>query len=317
MNKKVFITSRSFGQVSDRPLKILSQNNIEYDFKSKPSLLEEKDFLNVIDKYDALIVGADKITEKVIEKGKNLKIICKHGTGVDNIDLNAAKKNNVCVTNVAGVNSDAVADTTFGLIIDIARRLSYASNIVKCGEWTKVIGVDVHNKTLGIIGFGAIGKKVAKRALGFDMKVIAYDPFINKLPDNYDKVQLSGFQYILKNSDFLTLHIPLNKGTRNLIDEPQMSIMKKGSFIINASRGGIINEDALYKNIINGHLAGAGLDVVEKEPAKGNPLLKLDNVVILPHIASYSKEAIDSVSTTCSWNVVKKLNNETPGNIIV
>jgi D-3-phosphoglycerate dehydrogenase len=315
MSKRVLITSRSFGQVSEEPLNILKENGIEVDFQNDE--YNEEKFQSIIGNYDALIIGAHEFSPKAMEKAKKLKIICKHGAGLDNINLEAAKKYNIRVTNVPATNSNAVADLAFGLMLDVARKISFAASRVKDGLWERVIGTDVCYKTLGVIGFGAIAKNVAKRAGGFGMKVLAYDPYVTDLPDGFPHVSLVTFEDVIKQSDFISVHVPLNDATRNLIGREQMEMMKKGAFIINTSRGGIVNEEALYEYLKNGHLAGAGLDVTEKEPPTGSPLLTLDNVTVVPHIGMYSKEAINAVSVICARNVVKMLNNEQPDHIVV
>ncbi|MCX7795815.1 MAG: phosphoglycerate dehydrogenase [bacterium] len=314
MTWRVLVTSRSFGKISDEPVNLLRENGIEVDFLTEP---REEDVLKVIEKYDAMVVGNDKITRGILEKAKNLKIICKHGVGVDNIDLESAKEFRVTVTNVPSTNSDAVADLAFGLIIDLARRITATSYKVKNGKWEPLVGVDVHRKILGIIGLGAIGKKVAKRAIGFDMTVLAYDPYIDNLPDEISFVRLVSLEDVLKNADFLTIHTPLTDKTKGLIGEKEISIMKKGSFIINTAREGIVDESALYKYLQDGHLGGAGLDVVDKNSPVKDLLLSLDNVIILPHMGMYSKETINSVSMVCAQNIVKMFLGKPPDNIVV
>lgn len=316
MTFKILVTSRSFGQVSEEPIKLLEQNNFSIDFKQESGLYGEEDFLKVIGEYDAIIVGADHMTAKVIETGRKLKIICKHGAGVDNIDCEKAKEKGIPVTNVPATNSDAVADFTFGLILNIARKISESAFEVKQGKWNKNIGVDIYKKTLGIIGCGAIGRRVAKRAKGFDMEVLAYDPYVTK-STNASDINLVDFETLIKASDFISIHVPLTPDTRNLISSNEMQQMKKGAFIINTARGGIVDENALYQYLANGHLGGAALDVTEQEPIQNNsPLLKLDNVIITSHIASYSKESLNAVSMACAKNIIKRFNYETPDNIV-
>jgi len=316
MTIKILVTSRSFSQVSEEPIKLLKQNNFLIDFKQESGLYGEEDFLKVIGAYDAVIVGADHMTAKVIEAGRKLKIICKHGAGVDNIDCEKAKEKGIPVTNVPATNSDAVADFTFGLILNIARKISESAFEVKCGNWNKNIGVNVYKKTLGIIGCGAIGRRVAKRAKGFDMQILAYDPYVAKTANTFE-INLVNFETLIKESDFISIHVPLTSDTRNLISSKEMQQMKKGAFIINTARGGIVDENALYQFLENGHLGGAALDVTEQEPIQDDsPLLKLNNVIITSHIASYSKESLNAVSMACAKNIIKRFNNETPDNIV-
>lgn len=304
MEKKVLITSRSFGSVGNEPLDILREHGIEAHFTKGSGLLGEDELIKALSGFKALIVGNDKVTAKVSSYSPDLAIICKHGTGVDNIDVKAAQENNITVTNVPATNADAVADLTFGLMLDVARRISFAAQTVKQGKWAKVTGVDVCCKSLGLIGLGAIGKRVAKRALGFDMRVIAFDPMVDNAPDGLP-IEMLPFEEVLKQCDFLSLHVPLNDKTKNLISYKEMAMMKKGSFMINAARGGVLDERALYENLISGHIRGAGLDVTENEPPVGSPLLDLDNVTIIPHMASHSIEAINAVSVACAKNVVR------------
>jgi len=285
-------------------MEILRQHGIEAHFTKGPALLSEDEFIKALSGFKALIVGNDKITAKVLAHSPDLAIICKHGTGLDNIDIKAAQTNNVTVTNVPATNADAVADLTFGLMLDVARRISFAVETVKQGKWAKVTGVDLCFKSLGLIGLGAIGKRVAKRAFGFDMRVVAFDPMVENAPDGLP-IEMLPFEEVLKQCDFLSLHVPLNNKTKNLISYKEMAMMKKGSFIINAARGGVLDEQALYENLISGHIRGAGLDVTENEPPVGSPLLDLDNVTIVPHMASHSIEAINAVSVACAKNVVR------------
>ncbi len=315
MAKKVLITSRSFGQVSEEPLNILKENGMEVEFYNQS--YDEERFRNIIGRYDALIIGAHRFSEEAMQKAGQLKIICKHGAGLDNIDLELARKYRLRVTNVPGTNSNAVADLVLGLMLDVARKISFGANEVKKGMWGKIIGTDVCGKTLGLIGFGAIARNVAKRAAGFDMEVLAYDPYIDALPEGFTRVRLAALEEVIEQADFLSLHVPLNGETKNLISFEQMGRMKKGSFIINTARGGIVNEADLYEHLQSGHMAGAGLDVTAQEPPTGSPLLTLDNVTIVPHIGMYSKEAINAVSVVCAKNVVKMFQGETPDYIVV
>jgi len=304
MSKKVLITSRSFGQISDEPVRILEGAGLELTLLGKD--FSQEKFDSIIPEYDALIIGVHTFPEEVMEKCAKLKIICKHGAGVDNIPLEKAKELGIAVCNAPGTNSNAVADLAFGLILAVSRNIVLANNNVKRGEWKPVVGQDVCYKTLGLIGFGAIAKNVARRAKGFSMKVLAYDPYVKEVPEEFRKyVTLTDFDTVIKNCDFLSLHLPLTDETRNMISAKELAMMKKGSYVINTARGGIVNEKDLYDALVSGHIAAVALDVSEQEPINpDNPLLKLDNVIITPHIGMYSKEAINAVSLICAENVV-------------
>ena len=307
MSKKVLITSRSFGKISDEPKKVLEDAGFEITFKGTD--FDQDEFNRSIPEYDALVIGAHPFPEEVMEKCDHLQIICKHGAGLDNIPLEKAKECGIAVCNVPGTNSNAVADLAIGLMLAVTRNIVIANNRVRNGEWKPAIGVDVCFKTLGIFGFGAIAKNVARRANGFGMKVLAYDPYVKEVPEEFKSfVTLSSIDEIIKNADIISMHLPLTDETRDMIAAKEMAAMKEGAYIINTARGGIVNEHDLYEAVKSGHIAGAALDVSEQEPmAEDNPLRTLENVIITPHIGMYSKEAIGAVSLICAQNAAAKL----------
>lgn len=309
MDKKVLITSRSFGKISDEPLNILKEAGYEVTLKGKD--FDQAEFEAMIPDYDALIIGAHEFPEAVMDRCSRLKIICKHGAGLDNIHLDKARELGIAVCNVPGTNSNAVADLTFGLMLAVARNIVSTNRWVHEGKWQTAIGVDVCGKTLGLMGFGAIAKNVARRARGFGMQVLAYDPYVKELPQEFQEyVTLCGQEEVLTGCDFLSLHLPLNDETQGMIADRELTRMRQGAYIINCARGGIVSERALYEALVTGHIAGAAMDVSEVEPmAADNPLLTLDNVIVTPHIGMYSKEAIGAVSLICAQNVAARGEN--------
>lgn len=310
MSKKVMITSRSFGSIDDTPMNILKDAGYEIVLRGKD--FDQQAFNAEIADYDALIIGAHDFPAEVLATCKKLKIICKHGAGLDNIPMEAAKAQGVMVCNVPGTNANAVADLTFGLMLCCARQIVAANNRVHNGAWKTITGTDVYAKTLGLLGFGAIAKNVARRAAGFNMKVLAYDPFVKTLPQEFSHVTLcDNMMDVVSQCDFLSLHLPLTDETRGMIGARELAAMKQGAYLINAARGGIVNEKALYDALVSGHLAAAAMDVSEKEPIdSANPLLTLENVVITPHLGMYSKEAIGAVSIICAQNAAAVLTGE-------
>jgi len=305
--KKVLITSRSFGNSSDIPFQILKDADINYTLMGAD--FDEEKFKEIIPEYDALIIGAHMFYPEDMKRCPKLQIICKHGAGLDNIYLDDAKELGITVTNVPAMNANAVADLAFGHILNVSRGISISNTRVHNGEWKSYIGRDVYKKVLGLVGFGAIAKNVARRAYGFSMQVLAYDPFVTEVPHEFkDYIQLVDFDTVVKKSDIISIHVPLTDKTKNLFDKKTIYSLKKEAFLINTGRGGIINETDLYECMKVGHLGGAALDVVEVEPmTKNNPLLTLENLVVTPHIGMYSLEAIGAVSIVCAQNVVKKL----------
>lgn len=304
MKYKVLVTSRSFGKAENRSVEILKKANIQVDYTDANS------FEAKIPNYDALIIGAHNFSPELMNLCSKLKVICKHGAELDNIPLDKAKEMGIKVFNVPGVNTERVADLTFGLLLDISRQISYTNKIVHLGKWQTAIGSDITGKTLGILGLGAIGKSVAQRATGFKMNIIAFDPYISnsKLEKEFEYISLCSLDSVLQESDFLSIHVPLTEETKNLLSEKNLLKMKKGSYIINTAKGEVIDENALYKLLKSGHLSGAAMDVCTIEPIPPfHPLLELDNVVITPHIGVYTKEAISEVSLTCAKYIVETL----------
>ena len=315
--KKVLVTSRSFGKVSDEPLNILKEAGLEVTLMGAD--FDEEKFKAAVPEYDAHIIGAHKFYPEDMAKCEKLQIICKHGAGLDNIYLDEAKAQGVRVTNVPAMNANAVADLAVAHMLNVCRGVSLCSANVKSGQWKTYIGKDMYHKTLGLIGFGNIAKNVARRAHGFSMDVIAYDPYVKEIPEEFKEyVRLGTLDEVIENGDFVSIHVPLTEETRDMFNKESMGRMKEGAYLINTGRGGIVNEADLYEAVKSGHLGGAALDVTASEPIEAdNPLLTLDNVVITPHIGMYSFEAINAVSVVCAKNVVKQLAGETPDFVVV
>ncbi|NLU07974.1 phosphoglycerate dehydrogenase [uncultured Clostridium sp.] len=312
---KVISTSPSFAKYSKEPIEYLNRYGIQVEYL--PADINEDEFINRIQDVDGLIVAFTKINSSVLDNAPKLKIVCKHGVGVDNIDLEETRKRNIYVTNVPNANKHAVADFAFGLILSVARQIPQANEFTKKGKWTRIFGSDVYGKNIGIIGLGNIGKQVALRAEGFNMKILAYDPYPDmKFADKY-KVKFLPLGELLEQSDFVTIHIPLIEKTRNLIDLNKLKLMKRTAYLVNASRGGIVVEDDLYSVLKEKVISGAAMDVFSKEPMKTNPLFELPNFIASPHIAGYTAGAINALGMTCAKNIVNVLINKTEPDFIV
>ena len=312
---KVAITDAEYPSI-DIEKKVLSKLNVElvkFQCKTEDELIKNcKDA-------DALLNQYAKITQNVIEHLDNVKIIARYGVGVDNVNLNAATKKGIFVTNVVYDICD-VADHTITLMLALTRKLFFVNKSVKKLEWDwkKFYPITrIKGKTVGIIGLGRVGRQVAKRINCFDVKILACDPYISlDVFKNYNAKNVD-FNTILEQSDFVTLHIPLNDETRYMISTNQLKKMKKTAILINAARGGIVDEEALYKALLENEIAGAGLDVLEKEPVeKDNPLLKLDNVIITPHMGWYSEDSVDEVQKIAAEQVLMFLQGKVPINLV-
>lgn len=304
---KIMITSRSFGKINDEPRKILEDAGFEIVMKG--SDFNQEEFEATIPEYDALIIGAHPFPESVLEKCSKLQIICKHGVGLDNIPIDKCRELGVAVCNTPGTNSNAVADLAFGLILASCRNIVACNNNVHAGTWKTEIGVDVYKKTLGVLGYGAIAKNVIRRAKGFNMNVLIYNHRPKELDEEFkDYARFVGLDELYKESDIISVHLPLTDETNNMIAKEQIDVMKDGVVIVNTARGGIVNEQDLYEACKTGKVRAAALDVSIKEPmAEDNPLRELSNVIITPHLGMYSKEAINAVSIMCAENAAAKV----------
>ncbi len=273
-----------------------------------------EDLLKVVGDYDALIVrGRTKVTEPVFAAGKNLKVVGRAGVGVDNIDLNAAKAHQVTVVNSPTATTLAVAELAMALMLSAVREIPRGDAGMKAGNWLKkeMEGTELWRKTLGVIGFGRIGAAVAKRAAAFDMDIIGYDPLIPA-----DEIQKRGgkpvsFDELLAKADIITLHIPLDAGSKNLLNAEAFAKMKNGVIVICAARGGVIDEAALLAALESGKVAAAGLDVFTAEPPGVTPLVAHPKVICVPHIGAQTQEAQVRAADDIASEVVAALKGDT------
>ena len=260
--------------------------------------------------HGVIVRSATKVTRKVVEAGDELVVIGRAGAGVDNIDVEAATERGIIVMNTPGGNTIAVAEHTIGLLLALARNLPQAHGALKAGRWekNKYPGVELYNKVLGVVGLGRIGSEVARRALGLSMKVIAYDPYLTRDAAERLGVESVELDDLFQRSDFISIHTPLTKDTKNFIDAAQFARMKPGVRLINCARGGVVNESALVAAIRAGRVGGAALDVFEKEPLPaGHPLLGLEAVIVTPHLAASTEEAQSTVALAIAEQVAAVL----------
>jgi D-3-phosphoglycerate dehydrogenase len=291
--------------LSKKGLEILDKaKEIEYDLKPGLSLEELK---KIISEYDAIIIRSEtKLKAEIIEAADRLKVIGRAGIGLDNVDLRAATKKGIVVMNTPQENAIAAAEHTIAMMLSISRKIPQATATMRAGKWEKrkFVGVELYGKTLGLIGIGVIGTIVADRARGLKMKAIGYDPYLSKEVAEKKGVELVSMDELLNKSDFISVHTPLTDETRNLIDKNSFRKMRSGVILVNCARGGIVNEKDLYEAIKEGKVAGAALDVFEKEPAIGNPLLELEEVICTPHLGASTGEAQENVSIAIAQQIV-------------
>ena len=308
---KILVTPTSFRPDSDSPaMKKLKSFSGSLVFNPGAKPLTEDELIPLLDGCVGCIAGLDFFTAKVIENAKDLKVISRYGAGVDRVDLPAAKAKNVVVCNTPGANAQAVADLTFALLLCTARKVHILDRKTREGQWPRSNGTELYSKTIGILGLGAIGKAVAQRAAGFSMKVLAYDPYINKEYAAANRIIPADLAAIIREADFLSLNMPLTDETRHIISADVMKNMKKGAIIVNTARGGLIDEAAAYELLISGHLGGMGLDVFEEEPPQKTPLFDLENVVLTPHTSAHTTEATSAMADMSVQNLIDVLSGK-------
>lgn len=283
------------------------ETGVEVDVKIG---LSPEELISCIGNYNALLVRSEtKVTREAIEAASNLQVIGRAGAGVDTIDMEAATKKGIIVMNTPGGNTIATAEHTMALMLSLSRNIPQAHTSVRSKEWNrkKYAGVELFNKTLGIIGLGRIGTEVAKRAQSFGMYVIGYDPYISEERVKSLGIELVELEEIYKRSDYITLHVPKTAETKYMISKKEINLMKKNVRLINCARGGLIKEEDLIEALQNGRIAGVALDVYEKEPPEESPLFTMDNCVTVPHLGASTREASLNVGIDIANQVLEVL----------
>ena len=291
--------------IHDDGVKILKEAGYIVDLRTS---ITASELAEAIGDFDAIVVRSrTKVTEQILEAGKRLKAVARAGVGLDNIDLNAAKRLGIIVVNSPEAPSNAVAELVLGLMLSLARRIPEADFSMKKGEWIKkrFTGIELKGRTLGIIGFGRIGYQLAKKAGALEMRVLTYARTM-EFVEEAEAVTVDLYE-LLGSSDFVTVHVPLLPQTKHMIGTEEISAMMDGAYLINAARGGVIDEEALRKALVSGKLAGAALDVYKEEPPQDLSLTGLQNVVSLPHIGAATVEAQRANSTVVAEKLIKIL----------
>jgi len=288
--------------------KILNDNGLKVTYD--PTITPEK-ILETVSSYNIIIVRSrTTITKEIIDKANNCKIIARVGVGLDNVDQDAAKAKNIRVINAVEGAMNAVAELVLGLMLSLARQTARGDRGIRSGKWLKkeLMGTELRGKYLGIVGMGNIGKRLGRLAKALNMNIIGYD--VIPIDEEFSKevgLMKADLNTLLQSSDYVSIHVPLLDSTYHLIDAQKMATMKKTAKIINTSRGGVIDEDALYEALKNGNLGGAALDVFEKEPATNHKLTELDNVILTPHIGAQTKEAQSLAANVIGEKIIQIL----------
>ncbi len=309
---KVLIGSKSFGQSHPGHLEQLRAAGCEILPNELGRAYRAAELTLALRGVDAIVTGTDELTAEVIASSDALKTIAKHGVGLDNIDLPAARARGIVVSAAFGAVHDSVADLTLALLLAVARGLVPADQRTRAGQWKGFMGMELRGKTLGVVGLGKIGKEVALRAAAFGMELVATDPYPDEAFARAHAVRYLPLAELLATADVVSLHAGLSQAGRPLLGRAELSTMKQGSLLVNTGRGHLVDEEALAEALRAGPLAGAGLDVYQREPPAGSPLLELPNVVLAPHMAGDTREARRRIGEITVENIVRVMRGEPP-----
>lgn len=312
VKKKVLITARTFGKIAKEPLRMFPPEAYELVWNPYDRPLAEDEYALLAQDTSALIVGGEKVPAKVLEEGSLLRVVSVHGVGTDNIDLKLATERGIMVCNAPGANTNAVAELALGLMLASARRIPYADRQVKAGKWGQCIGVELAGKTLGIVGLGRIGRAVACKAKALGMKVVAHDILADEGFLREEGIEALTLDDLLSRSDFVSLHCPLTPETEGLMDERRLRKMKSTAYLVNLSRGKVVEEKALARALEEGWIAGAATDVYSVEPPAGSPLLSVEDLVTTMHMGAHTQEALAEMGRITAQNVLDGLEGRRP-----
>lgn len=310
---RVLVTPTSFGK-DDPALKATLEKTVgEVIYNAKNLPLPASELASLVKDIDGYIAGLDQIDASVIGAGNRLRVIARYGVGVDRVDLKAATKKGIVVTNTPGANSVAVAELTIALMLTLGRQVCKADQATRRGEWPRFSGIGLRGKTVGLVGFGSIGREVASRLRAFGSRILVSDPHVEREMVERCGVELVSLDELLRSSDFVSLHASLNPATERMVDQSFLRNMKSGSFLVNTARGELIEETALHHALVQGHLRGAALDCFCKEPPDAeNPLLQLPQVTATPHTGSHTDEAMNTMGWMSLQACLAVLRGERP-----
>ena len=313
----ILITSTSFGKKIKGPLETLQSKGYELKLNDLGRPMTPEELIERLDGYEGCIAGLDHFTADVLGKSKQLRILARYGAGVDRVDLQAAADAGIMVTNTPVANSDSVADLAVGLMLAVARNIPAADRTVREGGWSNMYGVSLAGKTVGLVGCGRIGRRVADRVRGFRCRVIAVDPALDAATAAEAQVELVSLDALLAASDFISLHLPANEQTRGCISTEQFRRMKPSAILVNTARGEVIDEPALLAALRDGEIRGAGLDAHAEEPPDPSRYEGLDNVVLTPHMGAYTEDALINMADGAVENLCAFFEGREPPDVVV
>jgi D-3-phosphoglycerate dehydrogenase len=315
--KRVLVTSTSFGSSDPDLIRDLENavGEVVYNDYARP--LSESELIPLIGEIDGFIAGVDDIGAEVIRAGRKLKVIARYGTGTDRVDIQAATRKGIVVTNTPGANSAAVAELTVGLMIALARNLYAVIQATRSGGWPRYTGVGFKGKTVGLVGLGFIGREVAKRLKPFGCRLLGTDPVVDPQTARSLDIELVDLFTLLSRSHFVSLHLPVTPETLGMINRETLGRMQHGAFLINTARGELVDESALKEALESGRLGGAATDVFSKEPpGKDHPLLRISNFISTPHMASRTDDAVNQMGRMAMQDCLSVLEGKRPQHVV-
>ncbi len=308
---KVLVTPRSFGTADPFVFETLAKAGIEVLRNPDGAILPEHRLKELLQGCEGLILGVDPVTADVLAAAPGLRAIAKYGVGLDNLDLEACRSRGIRVSTTTGANTGAVADYAFALMLALARRLLPIDSACRRDDWGKRLALDVEGRTLGLIGLGAIGRAVARRAKGFDMRILAVDEQWDADYARLQGIERTDIDTLCRESDFISLHVPLLPATRNILSRERIASMKPAAILVNTARGGLVDEAALLEALMAGRIYGAGLDVFAVEPPEDKNWYTLDNVVLGSHCAASTAGAVTAMGRMAAANLIRDLAAQT------
>lgn len=304
---QIVITARSFGTADEKAYEVLREAGCDWIKVNETDGPIKEQLNEYLTHADALIAGLEPVDAELIEKAPKLKVISRYGVGYDKVDIEAARKRGIQVTITPGANGDSVADLAVALMLDLARNVTIMDQAMKARAKKRPQGLELYEKTLGVIGAGRIGQGVARRCRGFNMKILVHDIYEDEVFKRETGAQYVGLEQLLRESDFITIHSPLTDQTRNMISTEQFKKMKRDAILVNTARGGVVDEAALYRALKDGIIRGAALDATVTEPPYDSPLMDCSNCLLTPHAGAATAEASSKMSLMAARNVVEVL----------
>lgn len=310
---RVLATARSFCNTAGEHHVYLKTQGCDLDLRPPANPISAAELGALLPGYDGVILGLDSCDASALVGADRLKVISRYGVGYDEVDLDAAARKGIAVTNTPGANQIAVAELAIGLMFALARQIPLIASAARQNSWKRPTGIELTGKTLGLIGFGAIGREVARRALGIGMQVVAYDPYYQ---GTFPGVALVTLDEVISRGQIISLHAALTPENHHLINAERLAQMQPGALLLNTARGGLVDEQALYDALSAGKLRGAAMDAFENEPPEGSPLLTLDNFIATPHIGATTHESVERMAMMAARNLVAVLRGEPCDSIV-